>query len=78
MNFCPCLLQEAPEYESAKEMFGGRLIPDVLTEKLGLTNCGDVTCLTLHSFSIRQCHQRHEHDIHWLLCERINRLNKCF
>ncbi|XP_056914426.1 leucine-rich repeat-containing protein 9 isoform X2 [Takifugu flavidus] len=44
---------EAPECESAKEMFGGRLIPDVLTERLGLTNCANITCLTLQSFSIR-------------------------
>ncbi|TNM95424.1 hypothetical protein fugu_016507 [Takifugu bimaculatus] len=45
--------KEAPECESAKEMFGGRLIPDVLTERLGLTNCANITCLTLQSFSIR-------------------------
>uniref|UniRef100_H3C5I0 Leucine rich repeat containing 9 n=1 Tax=Tetraodon nigroviridis TaxID=99883 RepID=H3C5I0_TETNG len=44
---------EAPEYESAKEMFGGRLVPDVLTERLDFTNCADVTCLTLPFFSIR-------------------------
>lgn len=54
MIICSCLLQEAPECESAKEMFGGRLIPDVLTERLGLKNCADITCLTLQSFSIRQ------------------------
>ncbi|XP_039994007.1 leucine-rich repeat-containing protein 9 isoform X3 [Xiphias gladius] len=44
---------EVTECESAKDMFGGRLTPDMVTEKLGHSNYTDITYLTLQSCSIR-------------------------
>ncbi|XP_074516923.1 leucine-rich repeat-containing protein 9 isoform X1 [Sebastes fasciatus] len=44
---------EATECESAKDMFGGRLTPDMVAEKLGHSNYTDITYLTLQSCSIR-------------------------
>ncbi|KAA8582195.1 hypothetical protein FQN60_008935 [Etheostoma spectabile] len=44
---------EVTECESAKDMFGGRLTPDMVAEKLGHTNYTDITYLTLQSCSIR-------------------------
>ncbi|XP_077946052.1 leucine-rich repeat-containing protein 9 isoform X1 [Gasterosteus aculeatus] len=44
---------EVTECESAKDMFGGRLTPDMIAEKLGHSNCTDITYLTLQSCSIR-------------------------
>ncbi|XP_061650866.1 leucine-rich repeat-containing protein 9 isoform X3 [Phyllopteryx taeniolatus] len=41
------------EYENAKAMFGGRLTPDLVAEKLGHSNYASITYLTLHSCSIR-------------------------
>lgn len=53
-------------------MFGGRLIPDVLTERLDFTNCADVTCLTLPFFSIRQLGHTHTHMTKRAMVEWIN------
>ncbi|XP_054470363.1 leucine-rich repeat-containing protein 9 [Anoplopoma fimbria] len=44
---------EVTECESAKDMFGGRLNPDMVAEKLGHSNYTDITYLTLQSCSIR-------------------------
>ncbi|XP_028422571.1 leucine-rich repeat-containing protein 9 isoform X3 [Perca flavescens] len=44
---------EVTECESAKDMFGGRLTPDMVAEKLGHSNYTDITYLTLQSCSIR-------------------------
>uniref|UniRef100_A0A3B4XI37 Leucine rich repeat containing 9 n=1 Tax=Seriola lalandi dorsalis TaxID=1841481 RepID=A0A3B4XI37_SERLL len=44
---------EVTECESAKDMFGGRLTPDMVAEKLGNSNYTDITYLTLQSCSIR-------------------------
>ncbi|XP_075874195.1 leucine-rich repeat-containing protein 9 isoform X2 [Nelusetta ayraudi] len=44
---------EANECESAKDMFEGRLNPDMVAEKLGHTDYADVSYLTLESCSIR-------------------------
>uniref|UniRef100_A0A8C4GVW8 Leucine rich repeat containing 9 n=1 Tax=Dicentrarchus labrax TaxID=13489 RepID=A0A8C4GVW8_DICLA len=44
---------EVTECESAKDMFGGRLTPDMIAEKLGHSNYTDITYLTLQSCSIR-------------------------
>uniref|UniRef100_A0A3Q3WLU9 Uncharacterized protein n=1 Tax=Mola mola TaxID=94237 RepID=A0A3Q3WLU9_MOLML len=44
---------EATESETAKDMFGGRLTPDMVTEKLGHSNYTDITYLTLQSCSVR-------------------------
>ncbi|XP_076014640.1 leucine-rich repeat-containing protein 9 [Genypterus blacodes] len=44
---------EMTEFESAKDVFGGRLTPDMLTEKLGHSNYNDIIYLTLQSCSIR-------------------------
>ncbi|KAF3844873.1 hypothetical protein F7725_008036 [Dissostichus mawsoni] len=44
---------EVTECESAKDMFGGRLTPDMVGEKLGHSNYTDITYLTLQSCSIR-------------------------
>ncbi|XP_075964574.1 leucine-rich repeat-containing protein 9 [Anarhichas minor] len=41
------------ECESAKDMFGGRLTPDMVAEKLGHSNYTDIAYLTLQSCSIR-------------------------
>lgn len=45
--------QEANECENAKDMFEGRLNPDMVAEKLGHTDYADVNYLTLESCSIR-------------------------
>ncbi|XP_029316164.1 leucine-rich repeat-containing protein 9 [Cottoperca gobio] len=44
---------EVTECESAKDMFGGRLTPDMVAEKLGHSNYTDITYITLQSCSIR-------------------------
>ncbi|KAK2826054.1 hypothetical protein Q5P01_020268 [Channa striata] len=44
---------EATECENAKDMFGGRLTPEMVADKLGHSNYTDITCLTLQSCSIR-------------------------
>ncbi|KAM3594085.1 uncharacterized protein V6R79_001921 [Siganus canaliculatus] len=44
---------EAAECERAKDMFEGRLTPDMITEKLGHSNYTDINYLTLQSCSIR-------------------------
>nr|XP_033499540.1 leucine-rich repeat-containing protein 9 [Epinephelus lanceolatus] len=44
---------EVTECESAKDMFGGRLTPDMVAEKLGHSNYTDITYLTIQSCSIR-------------------------
>ncbi|XP_019132652.2 leucine-rich repeat-containing protein 9 isoform X2 [Larimichthys crocea] len=44
---------EVTECESAKDMFGGRLTPDMVAEKLGHSNYTDITYLTLQSCCIR-------------------------
>uniref|UniRef100_UPI0037E8E735 leucine-rich repeat-containing protein 9 n=1 Tax=Semicossyphus pulcher TaxID=241346 RepID=UPI0037E8E735 len=44
---------EVTECENAKDMFGGRLTPDMVAEKLGHSNYTDITYLTLQSCSIR-------------------------
>ncbi|KAF3701209.1 Leucine-rich repeat-containing protein 9 [Channa argus] len=44
---------EVTECESAKDMFGGRLTPEMVAEKLGHSNYTDITYLTLKSCSIR-------------------------
>ncbi|XP_041810349.1 leucine-rich repeat-containing protein 9 [Chelmon rostratus] len=44
---------EVTECESAKDMFGGRLTPDMVAEKLGHSNYTDISYLTLQSCSIR-------------------------
>ncbi|XP_038584816.1 leucine-rich repeat-containing protein 9 isoform X3 [Micropterus salmoides] len=44
---------EVTECESAKDMFGGRLTPDMVAEKLGHSNYTDITYLTMQSLSIR-------------------------
>ncbi|XP_068582596.1 leucine-rich repeat-containing protein 9 isoform X2 [Cebidichthys violaceus] len=44
---------EVTECESAKDMFGGRLTPDMVAEKLGHSNYADIAYLTLQSCSIR-------------------------
>ncbi|KAI3367720.1 hypothetical protein L3Q82_026558, partial [Scortum barcoo] len=44
---------EVTECESAKDMFGGRLTPDMVAEKLGHSNYADITYLTMQSCSIR-------------------------
>ncbi|XP_034077932.1 leucine-rich repeat-containing protein 9 isoform X1 [Gymnodraco acuticeps] len=44
---------EVTECESAKDMFGGRLTPDMVGEKLGHSNYTDITYLNLQSCSIR-------------------------
>ncbi|XP_037343021.2 leucine-rich repeat-containing protein 9 [Pungitius pungitius] len=47
------LAVEVTECESAKDMFGGRLTPDMIAEKLGHSNYTDIPILTLQSCSIR-------------------------
>ncbi|KAM9341102.1 leucine-rich repeat-containing protein 9 [Symphorus nematophorus] len=44
---------EVTECENAKDVFGGRLTSDMVTEKLGHSNYTDITYLTLQSCSIR-------------------------
>ncbi|XP_070698683.1 leucine-rich repeat-containing protein 9 [Pempheris klunzingeri] len=44
---------EVTECENAKDMFGGRLTPDMVAEKLGHSNYSDITYLTLQFCSIR-------------------------
>uniref|UniRef100_A0A7N6A1T7 Leucine rich repeat containing 9 n=1 Tax=Anabas testudineus TaxID=64144 RepID=A0A7N6A1T7_ANATE len=44
---------EVTECESAKDMFGGRLTPDMVAEKLGHSNYTDMTHLTLQSCNIK-------------------------
>uniref|UniRef100_UPI003AAD219B leucine-rich repeat-containing protein 9 n=1 Tax=Centroberyx gerrardi TaxID=166262 RepID=UPI003AAD219B len=44
---------EVTECENAKDVFGGRLTPDMVAEKLGHSNYSDITNLTLQSCSIR-------------------------
>ncbi|KAG7238506.1 hypothetical protein INR49_030779 [Caranx melampygus] len=44
---------EVSECENAKDMFGERLTPDMVAEKLGHSNYTDITYLTLQSCSIR-------------------------
>nr|XP_046268045.1 leucine-rich repeat-containing protein 9 isoform X2 [Scatophagus argus] len=44
---------EVTECESAKDMYGGRLTPDMVAEKTGHSNYTDITYLTLQSCSIR-------------------------
>ncbi|KAM6969606.1 leucine-rich repeat-containing protein 9 [Tautogolabrus adspersus] len=44
---------EVTECENAKDMFGGRLTPDMVAEKLGHSNYTDIIYLTLQSCSIR-------------------------
>ncbi|KAM3871256.1 leucine-rich repeat-containing protein 9 [Diretmus argenteus] len=46
---------EVTECENAKDVFGGRLTPDMVAEKLGYSNCSltDIKDLTLQSCSIR-------------------------
>ncbi|XP_056283145.1 leucine-rich repeat-containing protein 9 isoform X3 [Pseudoliparis swirei] len=44
---------EVTECENAKDMFGGRLTPDIVAEKLGHSNYTDITYLTLQSCSIK-------------------------
>ncbi|KAK9533678.1 hypothetical protein VZT92_008781 [Zoarces viviparus] len=44
---------EVTECESAKDMFEGRLTPDMVAEKLGHSNYTDIADLTLQSCSIR-------------------------
>ncbi|XP_077477908.1 leucine-rich repeat-containing protein 9 [Stigmatopora argus] len=44
---------DATECENAKAMFGGRLTPDLVAEKLGHSNYASITYLTLQSCGIR-------------------------
>ncbi|XP_049595742.1 leucine-rich repeat-containing protein 9 isoform X1 [Syngnathus scovelli] len=44
---------DAAECENAKAMFGGRLTPDLVAEKLGHSHYGNINYLTLNSCSIR-------------------------
>uniref|UniRef100_A0A671WDQ5 Leucine rich repeat containing 9 n=1 Tax=Sparus aurata TaxID=8175 RepID=A0A671WDQ5_SPAAU len=44
---------EVTEFKSAKNMYGGRLTSDMVTEKLGHSNYTDITYLALQSCSIR-------------------------
>ncbi|XP_057715236.1 leucine-rich repeat-containing protein 9 isoform X3 [Corythoichthys intestinalis] len=44
---------DATECENAKAMFGGRLTPDLVAEKLGHSNYASITYLTMQSCSIR-------------------------
>ncbi|XP_034531605.1 leucine-rich repeat-containing protein 9 isoform X2 [Notolabrus celidotus] len=44
---------EVTECKNAKDMFGGRLTPDMVAEKLGHSHYTDITYLTLQSCSIR-------------------------
>ncbi|XP_070836208.1 leucine-rich repeat-containing protein 9 isoform X2 [Chaetodon trifascialis] len=44
---------EGTECETAKDMFGGRLNPDMVAEKLGHSNYTNISYLTLQSCSIR-------------------------
>ncbi|XP_056151358.1 leucine-rich repeat-containing protein 9 [Lampris incognitus] len=44
---------EATECENAKDVFGGRLTPDMVAEKLGHSNYSGIVDLTLQSCSIR-------------------------
>lgn len=46
-------LQEVTEFKSGKNMYGGRLTSDMVTEKLGHSNYTDITYLALQSCSIR-------------------------
>lgn len=46
-------LQEATEGNNAKDMFGGRLTPDFVAEKLGNSNFADVREMDLPSSGIR-------------------------
>lgn len=41
------------ECENAKDVFGGRLTPDMVAEKLGHSNYSDVVDLNLQSSAIR-------------------------
>lgn len=41
------------ESESAKDVFGGRLLPDMVAEKLGHSNYSDLRELTMQACSIR-------------------------
>ncbi|KAL4656332.1 leucine-rich repeat-containing protein 9-like [Arapaima gigas] len=44
---------EMSERENARDIFGGRLTPDVVAEKMGHSNYSDITNLDLQSSSIR-------------------------